>query len=174
MYDRILESGIGQINLSYLTICIGFQQLVGNRHRIHIGGLLDDIRIVHHDMITVPLQRILTLLADRVNLQIFLTELALCDQLDNVGIIAACKTSVGSDHDHRLFTGLSCSQIRMVQPSGTGQHGSHCLVHTIKVCFGLLRTLFSPLQLNGRNKFHGFGNLLSTLNTAFTPFNVSH
>ena len=174
MHDSVLKPGIGQIDLADFAVRIGFQQLVSNCHRIHIGGLLYDIRIVRYNVVAAPLQCILPLLADRINLQIFLPEVPLRDQLDDIGVIAACKTSVGSDHDHCLLTGLSCSQIRMIQASGPRKHGSHRLVHTVEVCLGLLRTLFCPLQLNGRNKFHGFGNLLSTLNTAFTPFNVSH
>ena len=174
MYNRIFKISICKIDLPDIACRKLLQKFIGKLHGIGIGRLFNNIRTVPGNMIAISAQRILTLFTDAVYLQFFFLQLAPCDQLNDIGVIAARKSSVGGNDDHCLFCRTAGLQIAMLHAARLLQNTVHCFIHTVKVCLGLLGTLFGSLQLYGGNKLHGFGDLLGTLDTAFTSFYVSH
>ncbi len=111
---RVLKSSVGEINLPDLPRRKGSKQPLAQRHCVHIGRLLDDGGILLHDLITGSVQGIPALFADRVDPQVFLLKIALCDQLHNVGIVAARKSPVRGYHDHSFLLRFPRRQVGMV------------------------------------------------------------
>ena len=69
------------------------------------------------------------------------------DQLCHIGVVAAGKPAVRCEHDDCLLFGWLRLQIRMVDRSGFGQHGSHGRVHLIEIRLGTFRARLRLLQL---------------------------
>ena len=95
-------------------------------------------------------------------------------ELDDIGIVAACQASVGGNHHHRLLFGGSRLQIPVLHMPYSFQNAVHRIVHTVKVSPGVLCIGPGALQLYGGHQLHGLGNLLRTLNTAFTALDITH
>ena len=62
----------------------------------------------------------------------------------------------------------------MLQILRSSKNRMYGIVHAVEIGLGFLGILLGSLQLYSRNKLHGLGNLLGTLDTALTPLYVSH
>ena len=100
--------------------------------------------------------------------------LVLRDQLHDIGIVTPCQSSIGRHDDHGFLVRFSFLQERMRHLSGLCNHPGYCLIHRIKIRFGLLRILLCLGQLDRRHQLHRLGDLLRTLYALLPPFNISH
>ena len=125
-------------------------------------------------MVTPALQALCALSSDCIDLHIIDVPVCPGNELDDVGIVAACKSSVRGNDNHCLLGRFACCQIWMIDVSASGKHGLNRLVHVVEIRIGLFCAGLCLLQLDGRNKLHCFGDLLCAGNTLFSSLNVSH
>ena len=174
MRHRIFESGIYYIDLAYPASRKVLQHLFADLHRICVERLINRRGIILAHLIAKPREGISALCANRIDDQIILIPVIIPHQLDDVGIVSACKSPVSRDHDHSLLRRIVCLQERVIDISCFGKHRNHRLIHAVKIRLGFLCTSLRPLQFNGGNKLHGLCNLLRTLYGALTSLYVSH
>ena len=118
MDHRIFKPGIRKIDLSDIACRKLLKEFIRQLQRIRIGRLLNNIGTVPGNMVAISVQGILSLFSDTVDLQILFFQIAPCDQLDNIGVIAACKPSVRGNDDHCLLGRITGMQIAMLHPPG--------------------------------------------------------
>ena len=174
MCHSILKSCVDDIDLAHLAGCEVVKHLIADLHGIGIDRLLDRVGVILPHLIAKSCKCVPSLASYRINDQIILIPLIVPHKLDDIGIVAAGKPPAARDHDHSLFGGVVCLEVRMVDIPRFGEHGNHRLIHAVEIRLGLLCTSLRSLQFDGGNKLHGLRNLLCALHRTLTSLYVSH
>ena len=62
----------------------------------------------------------------------------------------------------------------MIDITCLGKDRAYCLIHLIKVCFGLVCSLLCSLQFYRGYQFHRFCDLSGTFDAGFSSFNINY